>query len=1147
MLRRTGVILTMLLCSLATRVFALGIGAITVDSAINQPLQVRIEILQLGTTRLNDLVIQMASPDDFERFNIERVSFVSNVRFSIESTPQGNFVTLTSSQIVREPYLSFILETRWPSGRLLSEHTILLDLPVFDEQQTSASVRQPISPLLQAPATSTPTQPFVQPRPGDPVAPTVTAPVSPAVQPVEPTAAPESVQTDTAEDEVIETEVAAAQEPTASTIADTAEPVAAEPENEVVEAEVPAAEETLSEPEQSIADETVTADEATEETSEEVPLLATEDEALAEQADADSVDASASPVAEEVVEAQTLATTATDTDTLSDIALQVRPDDSVSMQQTMLAIQQINPEAFANDNINGLRSGQVLRVPSLAEIQAIDPREAVTEVNRQNQEFAQANVQPLAAPDSADPAQTDVQQGQLSVVSGDDDAINGASAPGQEQNAELDQRIAELETELALQQEDADRARIEREDLDARLAEIDIQIAAASEIIRLQDLQLAQLQESLAQAAEEAARQEEPIGAEATIAPGNESTSLLDDALRILTGNTLLLGLIVVLVISVLVAVLLRRNRAAKLEDEELDELEENEFDAVVDEELADEKQEGGDSSELEHELNAIIGDDLDPEESPAADAGYDVASEAQRLIDEGQLNRAESLLRRALTKDANNTGLRWVLAELLVEKRDESDFEQQAEMLAATDDAETRLQELRNRLVSSGDADRDSDNEFSEELAEEFEKEQEAEPEQDADEKEAAPVRDSSDEAKQLAETAEAASFLDDLGIDLDAFDEIEDFGSDSTADENHEEVPAKSAAEDSSDDTDLFAADDVALTFDLAGEDAEAEGSEIDVDAADDDIFVEQDEEEQEEQEEAEEQEEGEGLDFDADELNQLLDTAAEEPEDPAIDSLEFDTSTEDTEASADETDAEEVDLETYSFDTGVETESSVAADDSTTDADAAATEHSESAVEFDFDENDMEAKPETEDENEAPETLDFDLGDTADTIIEVADDGDADTVDISEAAAPAESLDEAEEIDWDANDDDAVSADSEASDDDSDAEIDFDLDATGESDENSELSGADNNDESGELDDELNFLAADEVEIESVADIEEVQLQADDESATKLELAYAYQKMGDIEGAREILLEVIKEGTEEQVKEAGKLLLTMDDSAG
>jgi len=38
-----------------------------------------------------------------------------------------------------------------------------------------------------------------------------------------------------------------------------------------------------------------------------------------------------------------------------------------------------------------------------------------------------------------------------------------------------------------------------------------------------------------------------------------------------------------------------------------------------------------------------------------------------------------------------------------------------------------------------------------------------------------------------------------------------------------------------------------------------------------------------------------------------------------------------------------------------------------------------------------------------------------------------------------------------------------------------------------------------------------------------------------------------MGDIEGAREILLEVIKEGTEEQVKEAGKLLLTMDDSAG
>ena len=53
----------------------------------------------------------------------------------------------------------------------------------------------------------------------------------------------------------------------------------------------------------------------------------------------------------------------------------------------------------------------------------------------------------------------------------------------------------------------------------------------------------------------------------------------------------------------------------------------------------------------------------------------------------------------------------------------------------------------------------------------------------------------------------------------------------------------------------------------------------------------------------------------------------------------------------------------------------------------------------------------------------------------------------------------------------------------------------------------------------------------------------LSDDDETATKLELAYAYQKMGDREGATEILQEVIKEGSEEQAEEASKLLGSLD----
>jgi pilus assembly protein FimV len=44
---------------------------------------------------------------------------------------------------------------------------------------------------------------------------------------------------------------------------------------------------------------------------------------------------------------------------------------------------------------------------------------------------------------------------------------------------------------------------------------------------------------------------------------------------------------------------------------------------------------------------------------------------------------------------------------------------------------------------------------------------------------------------------------------------------------------------------------------------------------------------------------------------------------------------------------------------------------------------------------------------------------------------------------------------------------------------------------------------------------------------------------DAATKLDLAKAYQEMGDVEGAREILQEVLHEGDEQQKSEAQSLL--------
>jgi pilus assembly protein FimV len=62
-----------------------------------------------------------------------------------------------------------------------------------------------------------------------------------------------------------------------------------------------------------------------------------------------------------------------DSDTLWRIATKLRPDDSVTIYQVMQAIFQKNPDSFLDNNINHLRTGSYLRMPSMREIRSINP------------------------------------------------------------------------------------------------------------------------------------------------------------------------------------------------------------------------------------------------------------------------------------------------------------------------------------------------------------------------------------------------------------------------------------------------------------------------------------------------------------------------------------------------------------------------------------------------------------------------------------------------------------------------------------------------------------------------------------------------------------------------------------------------------
>ena len=70
-------------------------------------------------------------------------------------------------------------------------------------------------------------------------------------------------------------------------------------------------------------------------------------------------------------------------ETLWGLASRVRPDSRLTMNQTMLAIFEANPAAFGG-NINMLRAGASLRIPSADEIYRIGRGDALSEVQRQH-------------------------------------------------------------------------------------------------------------------------------------------------------------------------------------------------------------------------------------------------------------------------------------------------------------------------------------------------------------------------------------------------------------------------------------------------------------------------------------------------------------------------------------------------------------------------------------------------------------------------------------------------------------------------------------------------------------------------------------------------------------------------------------------
>jgi pilus assembly protein FimV len=143
MARKLAAIAFSLGCLHAGSVLALGLGDVRLESFLNEPLRASVDLLNMGGLHEDEIKIRLATTEDFDKLGIERNYFLTSITFNVVADGHGGArIEISSEEPVLEPYLDFIVEARWPSGRLIREYTVLVDPQVFSQATPVVSASQ---------------------------------------------------------------------------------------------------------------------------------------------------------------------------------------------------------------------------------------------------------------------------------------------------------------------------------------------------------------------------------------------------------------------------------------------------------------------------------------------------------------------------------------------------------------------------------------------------------------------------------------------------------------------------------------------------------------------------------------------------------------------------------------------------------------------------------------------------------------------------------------------------------------------------------------------------------------------------------------------------------------------------------------------
>jgi pilus assembly protein FimV len=136
----------------STSAWSLGLGDVTVESYLNQPLQVKIDLITRETDDLAAVKAQLASADDYELIGASRDTIPVPIRFTVEDPEGEPYLLGTSNLPLGTPVVRLIVEVTYASGRLLREYTVFLDPPTHSAQAPIPRVDKRKNPPVAEPA-----------------------------------------------------------------------------------------------------------------------------------------------------------------------------------------------------------------------------------------------------------------------------------------------------------------------------------------------------------------------------------------------------------------------------------------------------------------------------------------------------------------------------------------------------------------------------------------------------------------------------------------------------------------------------------------------------------------------------------------------------------------------------------------------------------------------------------------------------------------------------------------------------------------------------------------------------------------------------------------------------------------------------------